>query len=249
MDMTGEYRIAAPREAVWAALNDPEVLRQAIPGCEEIDKSSPTEFTAKVTAKVGPVKARFGGKVTLSDLDPPNGYRISGEGQGGAAGFAKGGAEVKLSDDGDGTLLKYTVNANVGGKLAQIGSRLIDATARKMAEEFFGRFAELVAASAAAAPAAPPAAAEPPPPQPIAGEPTAAEPVAPAPDAPEAVALAAATADPEAVVAVPTPPPPPPAAAPAPVPAPARPAINPTVWIVGLIALAVLILLVFATPR
>ncbi|MCC7271704.1 MAG: carbon monoxide dehydrogenase subunit G [Alphaproteobacteria bacterium] len=210
MDMTGEYRIAAPREAVWAALNDAEVLRQAIPGCEEIEKTSPTEFTAKVTAKVGPVKARFGGKVTLSDLDPPNGYRISGEGQGGAAGFAKGGAEVRLTDDGDGTVLHYTVNANVGGKLAQIGSRLIDGTARKMAEEFFGRFAEIVTASAAAvAPAAPPTAE----PAPV------SEPVAAAP------------------------------AAAAPTPLPARAAINPTVWIVGLIAVAVLVLLVFATPR
>jgi carbon monoxide dehydrogenase subunit G len=150
MDMTGEYRIAAPRAAVWAALNDPEILRQSIPGCDEIDKTSDTEFTAKVTAKVGPVKARFGGKVTLSDIDPPNGYTISGEGSGGAAGFAKGGAKVSLTDDGAETVLRYSVQANVGGKLAQIGSRLIDGTARKMAEDFFGRFSELVAAQAAA---------------------------------------------------------------------------------------------------
>src|ERR1700678_3292213 len=114
MDMTGEYRIAAPRAAVWAALNDAEILRQSIPGCEEIDKSSVTEFTAKVMAKVGPVKARFGGKVTLSDIDPPNGYTITGEGSGGAAGFAKGGAKISLLDDGDGTLLTYAAHANVG---------------------------------------------------------------------------------------------------------------------------------------
>jgi hypothetical protein len=145
MDMTGEYRIAAPRAKVWAALNDAEILRQAIPGCDEIEKTSQTSFTAKVTAKVGPVKASFGGKVMLSDMDPPNGYTISGEGSGGVAGFAKGGAKVALVDDGAGTLLTYAVDAQVGGKLAQIGSRLIDGTARKMAEEFFSRFAALVA--------------------------------------------------------------------------------------------------------
>src|SRR5216683_2029856 len=151
MDMSGEVRIAAPREAVWRALNDPEILRQCIPGCEEIVKLSGTEMTAKVTAKVGPVKAKFGGKVTLSDLDPPNGYTITGEGTGGAAGFAKGGAAVKLVDRGDGTLLTYTVKAQVGGKLAQIGSRLIDGTARKMAEEFFSAFAGLLNTASAGA--------------------------------------------------------------------------------------------------
>ena len=111
-------------------------------------------MTAKVTAKVGPVKARFGGKVTLSDLDPPNGYKITGEGSGGAAGFAKGGATVRLADDGDGTLLTYVVEAHVGGKLAQIGSRLIDGTARKMAEDFFARFAGIVGGAGAGAAAA-----------------------------------------------------------------------------------------------
>ena len=151
MDMTGEFRLPAPRSAVWKALNDPEILKQSIPGCEEIVKTSDTEMTARVSAKVGPVSARFSGKVTLSDLDPPNGYTISGEGQGGVAGFAKGGAKVNLRDDGDGTLLSYTVQAQVGGKLAQIGSRLIDATARKMAEEFFSRFATAVAPAAPAA--------------------------------------------------------------------------------------------------
>lgn len=158
MDMTGEYRIAAPRQKVWEALNDPDILKQCIPGCETINKLSPTEMTATVRAKVGPVSARFGGKVTLSDLDPPNGYRISGEGTGGPAGFAKGGATVKLVDDGSGTTLSYSVEANVGGKLAQIGSRLIDATARQMAGNFFAKFAEIVAASAAPAAAAPTAA-------------------------------------------------------------------------------------------
>ena len=158
MDMKGEYRVAARRDKVWAALNDPEILKQSIPGCEEIEKLSATEMTAKVTAKVGPVKARFAGKVTLSDLDPPNGYKISGEGSGGAAGFAKGGATVHLTDEGDATLMSYTVDAHVGGKLAQIGSRLIDATARKMADDFFARFAEVVGGPA---PAAAPAAAAP----------------------------------------------------------------------------------------
>lgn len=169
MEMTGEHRIPAPRETVWRALNDPAVLKHCIPGCEEIEKLSDTEMQAKVVAKVGPVSAKFGGKVTLCDLDPPNGYRIAGEGQGGAAGFAKGGANVKLAPDesGQGTILTYTVSASVGGKLAQIGSRLIDGTARKLADEFFSRFSELVAAqaggvapaeTAALGPGAPPAA-------------------------------------------------------------------------------------------
>ncbi|MCC7045436.1 MAG: carbon monoxide dehydrogenase subunit G [Alphaproteobacteria bacterium] len=144
MDMTGEYRIPAPREAVWRALNDPDILKRCIPGCETVEKISDTEFQARVTAAVGPVKAKFGGKVTLSDIDPPNGYTISGEGQGGAAGFAKGGAKVKLAPDADGTLLSYQVTATVGGKLAQVGSRLIDGVSKKMAGEFFSRFADLV---------------------------------------------------------------------------------------------------------
>ncbi len=145
MDMSGEYVIPAPRETVWKALNDPEILRRCIPGCEEMEKTSDTSFAAKVTAKVGPVKARFSGAVTLSDIDPPSSYRITGEGTGGAAGFAKGSAVVRLEETSEGTKLTYTVDANVGGKLAQVGSRLIDATAKKMANEFFGRFAEIVA--------------------------------------------------------------------------------------------------------
>jgi uncharacterized protein len=153
MEMTGEQRLPAPREVVWAALNDPEVLKRCIPGCEEIERVSDTEMTAKVAARVGPVSAKFSGAVTLSDLDPPNGYTISGEGKGGVAGFAKGGAKVRLEPDGEGTLLRYEVTASVGGKLAQIGARLIDATAKKMAEDFFGRFSVAVSEKTGAAPA------------------------------------------------------------------------------------------------
>src|SRR6202012_582820 len=135
MDMTGERRIPAPRQAVWDALNDPEVLRASIPGCETLEKTADDQMKATASVKVGPISARFNGKVQLSDIDAPNGYTISGEGQGGVAGFAKGGAQVSLKDDTGGTMLSYKVNAQVGGKLAQIGSRLIDATARKMADE------------------------------------------------------------------------------------------------------------------
>ncbi|MCG8649802.1 MAG: carbon monoxide dehydrogenase subunit G, partial [Pirellulales bacterium] len=142
MQMTGEYRIEAARETVWAALNDPEVLKACIPGCEELEKTSDTGFAAKVKAKVGPVSAKFAGAVTLSDINPPESYTISGEGKGGAAGFAKGGAKVRLDEDGSATLLHYEVDATVGGKLAQIGARLIDGTAKKMADDFFGKFAE-----------------------------------------------------------------------------------------------------------
>ncbi len=151
MQMSCEYRIEANRDAVWAALNDPEVLKQAIPGCQEIDKTSDTEFAAKVKIKLGPVSAKFTGNVKLTDLDPPNGYTISGEGKGGPAGFAKGGAKVRLEDDGAATVLYYEVDAQVGGKLAQIGSRLIDATAKKMTGDFFAKFAEVVEESEAAA--------------------------------------------------------------------------------------------------
>lgn len=146
MKMTGEYTIAAPRQTVWHALNDPEVLKQSIPGCQSVDRSTDTEYAATVVAKVGPVKARFSGQVTLSDIDPPNGYRISGEGSGGVAGFARGGADVALRDAPEGTVLSYTVDAQVGGKLAQIGSRLIDSTAKKMAGDFFRTFGEIVEA-------------------------------------------------------------------------------------------------------
>ncbi|QEL22855.1 carbon monoxide dehydrogenase subunit G [Bosea sp. F3-2] len=150
MDMSGEQRIEAPRDVVWAALNDPEILRKCIPGCQELDKHSDTEMTAVAVIKVGPVSARFQGAVTLSDLDPPNGYRITGEGQGGVAGFAKGSAEVGLVADGDATILRYSVSAQIGGKLSQLGGRLIDATARKMSDAFFKRFAEEIAPDDAA---------------------------------------------------------------------------------------------------
>jgi carbon monoxide dehydrogenase subunit G len=156
MDMSGEYRIPAPRERVWAALNDPEILRQAIPGCESVTKTSDTDMEAAVTAAVGPVKARFKGKVTLSDINPPESYTITGEGTGGAAGFAKGSAQVSLREDGADTIMTYVVKANVGGKLAQIGSRLIDGTAKKMADEFFTRFVALSSAAPAGEAAAAP---------------------------------------------------------------------------------------------
>ena len=154
MEIKGEYRIAAPREKVFAALNDPAVLQACIPGCESLEKTSDTEMKAKVRMRIGPVSAAFSGKVTLSDLDPPNGYRISGEGQGGAAGFAKGGAVVALKEDGSDTVLTYNVDAQVGGKIAQVGARLIDGTAKKLADEFFSKFAAMVGGPPAAEPAA-----------------------------------------------------------------------------------------------
>ena len=144
MDFSGEYRIPAPRQKVWEALNDTAILQQAIPGCESLEKTSDTEMKASVRMRVGPVSAKFGGKVTLSDFDPPNSYRISGEGQGGAAGFAKGGAVVGLTDKDGGTLLSYNVEAQIGGKLAQLGQRLINGTAKKLADEFFAGFARAV---------------------------------------------------------------------------------------------------------
>lgn len=150
MDMTGEYRIPAPREQVWAALNDPETLKASLPGCQSLEKVSDREFAATVVAKVGPVQAKFNGNVTLSNLNPPESYTISGEGKGGAAGFAKGGADVRLLEEGEVTVLTYTAKADVGGKLAQLGSRLIDGTAKKMADEFFNNFSRQVAGPAPA---------------------------------------------------------------------------------------------------
>jgi uncharacterized protein len=144
MTMSGEYQLPAPREQVWQKLNDPEVLKTCIPGCEELEKLSDNEFRAVATTKIGPVKARFKGKVRLSDLDPPNGYRISGEGDGGVAGFAKGGATVALAAKDGGTLLTYNVEAQIGGKLAQLGQRLINGAAKKIADDFFQRFVALV---------------------------------------------------------------------------------------------------------
>jgi carbon monoxide dehydrogenase subunit G len=168
MKMTGENEISASREEVWAALNDPVALKESIPGAEEVNKISDDEFTATVQAKVGPVRATFKGKIRLDDIDPPNGYTITGEGSGGAAGFAKGSAKVSLRDGAaGGTVLAYDVDAAVGGKLAQIGQRLIQGTAKKMADDFFANFAARFAAGPgeAAGEARPPA-----------GEPEAAAP-------------------------------------------------------------------------
>jgi uncharacterized protein len=141
MTMNGEIQLAASREVVWAKLNDPDVLKACIPGCEELEKTEDQGFRAVAKMKVGPVSARFRGKVTLSDLDPPNGYKISGEGEGGVAGFAKGGAKVDLVDRQGGTLLSYRVGGQIGGKLAQLGQRLINGSAKKLADEFFANFA------------------------------------------------------------------------------------------------------------
>jgi uncharacterized protein len=188
MDMTGERRIPAPRQTVWEALNNPDVLKASIPGCESLERLADDEMKATAAVKVGPISARFTGKVQLTDIDPPNGYRISGEGQGGVAGFAKGGANVALKEDGDDTLLSYQVNAQVGGKLAQLGGRLIDATAKQMADAFFDRFskqvqamspprqAPLVSATAEQHPAAAPAATSAATPLPVSVSPVAAHP-------------------------------------------------------------------------
>lgn len=144
MEMQGTRRIGAPRDMVWAALNDAEVLKAAIPGCQELSGSPEQGFEAVVKQKVGPVSATFQGRVALSDVVPLTSYTIAGEGKGGAAGFAKGSADVRLEDDGDGTLLRYDVKASVGGKLAQLGSRLIDGFAKKTADAFFENFARAV---------------------------------------------------------------------------------------------------------
>jgi carbon monoxide dehydrogenase subunit G len=146
MTMTGEVALPATRQTVWAKLNDPAVLKACIPGCEELTQDDPTHFSATAKVKIGPVKATFRGKVGLSDLDPPNGYRINGEGEGGVAGYAKGGAKVMLSDAPEGgTLLSYDVEAQVGGKIMQLGARLINSVAKKYADEFFANFARAVA--------------------------------------------------------------------------------------------------------
>ncbi len=163
MQMTGEQRIAAPRQRVWEALNDPEILKASIPGCQSLEKEGDNRLNAVVEVKIGPIGARFKGTVELSDLDAPNGYTITGQGNGGIAGSAKGGAKVRLSDDGDGTLVSYEVDAEVGGRMAQLGGPIIDATAKQLAGKFFSKFGEVVGggAPATAAPATAPTAAQP----------------------------------------------------------------------------------------
>jgi uncharacterized protein len=229
MEMTGERRLPAPREVVWAALNDSEVLKQSIPGCEEIQKLSDTEMTARVAAKVGPVSAKFTGNVVLSDLDPPAGYTISGEGKGGVAGFAKGGAKVRLEPDGDGTIMRYEVSASVGGKLAQIGARLIDATAKKMADDFFSRFAAIVAERSGEVPLAT-----------VSGPgPAVAAPVAPSPNAAPAAPPSTPLAPPQE---------PPIGTGGLDVLKP-RQGLSPTTWVSLVIVVVLLILLVATLPR
>ena len=145
MELQDEIRIIASRDAVYAALNDPEILQQCIPGCEEIIKRSETELEAKVVLKIGPVKAKFGGNVTLDPSNAPGGFSLTGEGNGGIAGFAKGGADVELEENGDETVLRYNAKADVGGKIAQLGSRLVKSTSEKLARQFFENFQEAVA--------------------------------------------------------------------------------------------------------
>jgi enoyl-CoA hydratase/carnithine racemase/carbon monoxide dehydrogenase subunit G len=153
MEMVGEARIAAPRDVVWRALNDPEVLQSSIPGCEELQRTADNEFSAKVVSKVGPIKARFAGKVTLSNIDAPRSYTLTGEGHGGAAGFVRSDIDVSLeAPEPAVTVLRYGVKANIGGKLAQLGSRMVDAAARKAADEFFAQFGSVVARKAESAP-------------------------------------------------------------------------------------------------
>jgi carbon monoxide dehydrogenase subunit G len=144
MEMSGRERILASRQAVWDALNDPEILRQCIPGCQSLDKTGENDMAATVKLKIGMISATFKGEVRLENIDAPNSYRIVGEGKGGVAGFAKGGAEVNLGEDGEATLLNYKVDAQVGGKIAQLGARLIDTTAKKLAGQFFAKFNEVV---------------------------------------------------------------------------------------------------------
>jgi uncharacterized protein len=149
MKLTAEQRIAAPRQRVWEGLNDPEILRASIPGCQSLDKVTDDRFTATMEVKAGPIGARFKGAVSLTDLDPPNGYTLLLEGSGGIAGSMKGSAKVRLSDTSGGTLISYHVEAQVGGRMAQLGGPVIDATAKQLADKFFSRFGEVVAGGAA----------------------------------------------------------------------------------------------------
>jgi len=156
MEMTSTRSVPAPVETVWAALNDPGMLRGCIPGCDAIEPDGENAYRIAMVAKVGPVSAKFTGRMQLADVDPPRGYTLSFDGQGGAAGFAKGEAKVSLApaESGAATALSYTVKAQVGGKIAQIGSRLVDGAAQKLADDFFGRFSDAVAVKAGVAPAA-----------------------------------------------------------------------------------------------
>jgi carbon monoxide dehydrogenase subunit G len=216
MQMTGEQFIPAPRETVWAALNDPDMLKASIPGCQSLTREGENGFTAKVAAKVGPVSATFTGNVALSDIDPPNGYTLSGSGSGGAAGMAKGGAKVSLLEKDGGTLLRYEVNAQVQGKLAQLGARLIDGAAKMMADEFFTRFSAAV-------------------PKPVA-EIAAASPPVSAPEMPPAIV----TAEPEPLSEAPLPAWDANQSIPASSPQAAKGGLPPLLWVSGLVAVVVL---------
>ncbi len=234
MKMNGEFRVPTDRESVWRALNDPEVLKECLPGCQEIEKTSDTEMSATLAIKVGPVKATFKGGVTFSDIDPPNGYTLSGQGQGGTAGFASGEAKVRLVEEDGATLLQYECDAKVGGKLAQIGSRLIDSTAKKLAKQFFDSLAEKLgggeepeaaaepaqeaAAAAAAAPAEPAPSPDP-------------APASPEPSAPPADAPAESAPAPDAGPALP--------------PATQRKGLPTAAWAAAVVVVAVVLILVF----
>ena len=230
MKMNGEFRVPTDRETVWRALNDPEVLKECLPGCQEIEKTSDTEMSATLAIKVGPVKATFKGGVTLSDIDPPNGYTLSGQGQGGTAGFASGEVKVRLVEENGGTVLQYECDAKVGGKLAQIGSRLIDSTAKKLAKQFFDSLAEKLgggeepeAAAEAAQEAAPTESAPRPDPAPASPEPE------PAASPADARAESASAAD----------------AGPALPPAAPRKGLPTAAWAAAVVVVAVVLILVF----
>jgi len=210
MDFAGRYVVPAPPETVWAAINDPDILKACIPGCQSMSKVDATHFEAAVMLKIGPVKATFKGKVGLEELDPPRRCVLKGEGQGGVAGFARGEAEVLLAAENGGTSLSYTAKANVGGKLAQIGQRLVDGAAKQLADEFFAKFAAVVGGAESVANVGAPGAAEPP------GQDEVAE----------------------AGAEVPTP-------AKEARPALAREGLAPEIWVVGLIAVIVILLVLF----